>query len=223
MISIKRPRGTSFDNANAASELTFIGSSEASSFSEASTQVQIFEDVFVFPQGITAMTMTKTKFGISTKDLIGDFVHSSYYFPFNTDLGISLVATNSNKIQSYPRRLLDPRRPRRKPTNQELEEGLMQYEPVLFDHPKSVLSHEYDVARTQHIITAPSLLESTSLVFTTGLDMFLTRTSPSGTFDLLSETFNKKQLIWTVGGLLVALLVAWPMVREKKLNGKWYF
>ncbi|EKM76614.1 hypothetical protein AGABI1DRAFT_62973 [Agaricus bisporus var. burnettii JB137-S8] len=178
-------------------------SSEASSFSEASTQVQIFEDVFVFPQGITAMTMTKTKFGISTKDLI--------------------VATNSNKIQSYPRRLLDPRRPRRKPTNQELEEGLMQYEPVLFDHPKAVLSHEYDVARTQHIITAPSLLESTSLVFATGLDMFLTRTSPSGTFDLLSETFNKKQLIWTVGGLLVALLVAWPMVREKKLNGKWYF
>jgi hypothetical protein len=99
----------------------------------------------------------------------------------------------------------------------------MQYDPVLLDHPKAVLSHEYDVAHTQRIVTAPSLLESTSLVFTSGLDIFLTRTSPSGTFDLLSETFNKKQLIWTVGGLLVALLVAVPMVREKRLNGRWYF
>jgi hypothetical protein len=71
---------------NAASRLMFICSSEASSFSSASTQIQIFEDVFVFTQGITAMAMTKTKFGISTKDLIGDFVHPSYHIHVNTNL-----------------------------------------------------------------------------------------------------------------------------------------
>ncbi|KAF9450978.1 DUF1620-domain-containing protein [Macrolepiota fuliginosa MF-IS2] len=178
-------------------------SSESSSYSESSAQVQAFEDAFVFTQGITAITMTKTKYGISTKDII--------------------VATKSNKIQSYPKRILDPRRPRQKPTSQELEEGLVQYDSVLPDNPKTVLSHEYEVANTQRIITAPSLLESTSLVFVSGLDMFLTRTSPSGTFDLLSETFNKKQLIFTVGGLLLGILVARPIVREKRLNGKWFF
>lgn len=41
--------------------------------------------------------------------------------------------------------MLDPRRPRQKPTNQELEEGLVQYDPVLPDNPKIVLSHEYEV------------------------------------------------------------------------------
>ncbi len=41
--------------------------------------------------------------------------------------------------------MIDPRRPRQKPTSQELEEGLVQYDPVLPDNPKSVLSHEYEV------------------------------------------------------------------------------
>ncbi|KAJ3575190.1 hypothetical protein NP233_g1262 [Leucocoprinus birnbaumii] len=178
-------------------------SSETSSFADSTSRVKVFEDSFVFTQGVTAMAMTKTKFGISTKDLI--------------------VATTSNKIQSYPRRILDPRRPRTKPSNAELEEGLSQYDPVLGDNPKYVLSHAYDVAHTQRITTAPSLLESTSLVLTEGLDMFLTRTQPSGTFDLLSEGFNKKQLVWTVVGLSVAILVVRPIVREKRLNGKWFF
>lgn len=52
--------------------------------------------------------------------------------------------------------------------------------------------------------------------------MFVTRISPSGTFDLLSESFNKKQLVWTVIGLGVAILVAKPVVRGKRLNGKWF-
>jgi hypothetical protein len=53
--------------------------------------------------------------------------------------------------------------------------------------------------------------------------MFVTRVSPSGTFDLLSESFNKKQLVWTVVGLTVAILVVRPVVREKRLNAKWFF
>ncbi|KAF5353540.1 hypothetical protein D9756_007937 [Leucocoprinus leucothites] len=178
-------------------------SSETSSFADSTSRIKVFEDSFVFTQGITAIAMTKTKYGISLKDVI--------------------VATKSNKIQSYPRRLLDPRRPRTKPSNSDLEEGLSQYDPLLPDNPKLALSHTYDVVHTQRITTTPSLLESTSLVLSEGLDMFLTRTQPSGTFDLLSEGFNKKQLVWTVVGLSVAILVARPVVRKKRLNGKWFF
>lgn len=86
-----------------------------------------------------------------------------------------------------------------------------------------MLSHSYDVAQTRRITTAPSLLESTSLVLSEGLDMFLTRTAPSGTFDLLSEGFNKKQLVLTIAGLVVGILVTRPVVRKKRLNSKWFF
>lgn len=57
------------------------------------------------------------------------------------------VATKNNRIQSFPRRLLDPRRPNRKPTAEEQEEFLIQYDPVLPNDPRRVLSHNYDVCR----------------------------------------------------------------------------
>ncbi len=74
----------------------------------------------------------------------------------------------------------------------------------------------------KHILTSPALLESTSLVFAHGLDMFLTRVAPSKTFDVLDENFNKVQLVLTVIGLGVAIMVTKPIVRNKKLREKWY-
>lgn len=59
-------------------------------------------------------------------------------------------------------------------------------------------------------------------MFASGLDLFLTRVSPSGTFDVLSESFNKAQLVFTVLGLLAAIVVTRPMVKKKLLNQKWY-
>jgi hypothetical protein len=67
----------------------------------------------------------------------------------------------------------------------------------------------------------PPLLESTSLVFVYGLDLFFTRIAPSGTFDVLGEDFNKVQLVLTVG-LGIAIMVTKPMVRRKKLRERWH-
>jgi hypothetical protein len=66
------------------------------------------------------------------------------------------------------------------------------------------------------------LLESTSLVFAFGLDLFITRIAPSNTFDVLNENFNKVQLVFTVSGLLLAILITRPMVERKRLREKWY-
>ena len=52
--------------------------------------------------------------------------------------------------------------------------------------------------------------------------MFLTRVAPSNTFDVLSENFNKAQLVFTVSGLLLAILITRPMVQRKKLKEKSY-
>ncbi|KAF8644498.1 hypothetical protein AX16_008429 [Volvariella volvacea WC 439] len=177
-------------------------SADMSSYNVGEINLTAYERSWVFPHGITALTTTSTKFGITSKDII--------------------VATENQKIQSFPRRLLNPRRPNRKPTTEELEEGLIQYDPVIPDDPRRVLSHNYTIAQASDIITSPSLLESTSLVFAFGLDLFLTRVSPSNTFDILSESFNKAQLVFTVIGLGVAIVLTKPMVQRKKLREKWY-
>ncbi|KAF5367352.1 hypothetical protein D9615_010290 [Tricholomella constricta] len=194
VVSVELYEGTGLD------EKTM--SSDMSSFSDGSVNVVAFEQSYVFPHAITAMSPTSTKFGMTSKDLI--------------------VASRNHQIQSIQRRLLNPRRPNRKVTSEEQEEFLVPYDPVLGYDPRRVLSHNYEVANIQRIITSPALLESTSLVFAYGLDMFLTRVAPSNTFDVLSENFNKAQLVLTVGALALAIMFTKPMVRRKKLKEKWY-
>ncbi|KAK7031715.1 hypothetical protein R3P38DRAFT_3393565 [Favolaschia claudopus] len=179
-------------------------SSDMSAFAVEGMHVEPLEQSYVFAHGITAITTTSTKFGITSKDII--------------------VATTNNKIQSIPRRMLNPRRPKnRKPTAEEQqEEHLIPYDVIMPDDPRRTISHDYEVARTRNIITSPALLESTSLVFAYGLDLFLTRVAPSSTFDILNKNFNKVQLVLTVSALALGISIAQPMVRRKRLRERWY-
>lgn len=71
------------------------------------------------------------------------------------------------------------------------------------------------------MVTSPALLESTSLVFASGLDLFFTRVAPSGSFDVLSEGFSKSQLLATILALAIGLMVLRPLVRRKVLRQRW--
>ncbi|EJD05202.1 DUF1620-domain-containing protein [Fomitiporia mediterranea MF3/22] len=178
-------------------------SSETSIYSNRTAEGMYYEQTFIFPYGVTALTTTSTKFGIATKDLV--------------------VANNKGQIQTFPRRIFDPRRPKRKVTAQDQEEWLVQYDPIIPDDSRRVISHNYHILSTKKISTSPSLLESTSLVLAHGgPDLFLSRVAPSHTFDVLSEEFNKLQLVLTIAGLSVAILVTRPIVRGKKLKEAWY-
>lgn len=55
------------------------------------------------------------------------------------------VANENGQIQSFPRLLLNPRRTKDKPTAEEQEEWLVQYDPVLPVDTHRVLSHNYHV------------------------------------------------------------------------------
>lgn len=50
---------------------TADSSSEISSYANATTKVKVYEQSYVFPRGVTALATTSTKFGITSKDLIG--------------------------------------------------------------------------------------------------------------------------------------------------------
>lgn len=63
----------------------------------------------------------------------------------NIELVIYSVANENGQIQSFPRLLLNPRRTKDRPTAEEQEEWLVQYDPVLPDDTFRVLSHNYQV------------------------------------------------------------------------------
>ncbi|KAG9089146.1 hypothetical protein FS749_001581 [Ceratobasidium sp. UAMH 11750] len=177
-------------------------SPDVSSYSESSSRVHAVQQSFLFPYPIVALGTTVTKFGISTKGL--------------------LVATSKNQVYNMHRRTLDPRRPMQKPNAEEQEEMLVQYDAVLPADTRRVITHKNQVLGIEHIITSPTLLESTSCVLIYGLDLFHTRVTPSGTFDLLGAGFNKAQLVLTIVGLSVAIAIVRPLVRRKQLHAKWY-
>ncbi|GJJ09321.1 hypothetical protein Clacol_003543 [Clathrus columnatus] len=173
-------------------------SSDSTSYLRGNINLHAYTQSYLYPFGVTAIATTTTKFGITSKDVLG-------------------------KIQTIPRLFLNPRRPKGKPTAEEQEEWLIQYDPLLPYDPRRVISHNYEVAGIHNIVTSPALLESTSIVFAYGLDLFLSRVAPSKTFDILSESFNKIQLIFTIIALALGVTITKPIVRRKQLRQQWYY
>lgn len=52
-----------------------VNSSDISSYSNKTTEISVYEQAFAFPHGVTAIATTTTKFGVSTKDIIGGLVN----------------------------------------------------------------------------------------------------------------------------------------------------
>ena len=55
-------------------------SSDLSPYSTDALNLQTLEKAYVFPYAITALAPTSTKFGITTKDLIGPLIHCCLEF-----------------------------------------------------------------------------------------------------------------------------------------------
>ena len=87
--------------------------------------------------------------------------------------------------------------------------------------PKGYLTHVREVIGIEKISTSPTLLESTSLVFAFGNDVFGTQVVPSGAFDVLGKGFNRIQLLLTIAALFVGVGLIRPIVRKKTVDGRW--
>ena len=173
-----------------------LGSSDnVSSLTSTSYPPYVVSATYILPSTLSHLATTSTRQGITPRSILA---YSS-----------SLAA-----LVAIPVALLSPRRPvGRDPTALEREEGLMQYSPFLDLHPQWILSHRREVLGINGIISTPSDMESTSLVFAYGeLDVFGTRVAPIGRFDMLGKGFGKIQLILTVVALAIGTGVLAPMV-----------
>jgi hypothetical protein len=154
----------------------------------------VLSQSYQVPAEITHMSVTQTRQGITSRELL-----------------VTVPAINA--IIGIPRTVIDPRRPvGRDPTAQEASEGLVKYTPLINFDPKWHLTHKYEVLGINNIITSESGIESTSLVFAYGLDIFGTRVAPSFAFDILGKGFNKISMLLTVVGLFVGVLFVAPLV-----------
>lgn len=154
----------------------------------------VISQTFLIPESISHMSVTQTRQGITVRQLL-------------------CTLTSSNSIVGIPRTILNPSRPvGRDPTPAEAEEGLFRYQPVIEFDPKMILTHRREVIGVRDVITTPALLESTSLVFAYGIDVFGTRVAPSAAFDILGKSFNKMSLVATVTALGIGVAVLAPMV-----------
>jgi hypothetical protein len=64
-------------------------------------------------------------------------------------------------------------------TAAEIEEGLFKYEPVIGFDLKIIITHKREVISVKEVIATLALLESTSLVFAYGINVFRMRVAPS--------------------------------------------
>ena len=132
-----------------------------------------------------------------------------------------VVGTLSNQIYAVSKKLLDPRRPTSALTADDKEEGLLPYVSFIQQNPRDILSYHREVAGSQSIVSAPSILESTSIIVAYGLDIFCSRRAPSKTFDLLSQDFNSVNLIVTMIGLAIAIYVLRYFNQRRVLSNAW--
>jgi hypothetical protein len=161
----------------------------------------VMQRTFIFPRAVKSVSATVTASGIATKN--------------------PLLVLESGQVAMLPRRLLEPRRPFSEPSKVEQQEGLLRYHPFLFPDSRQFVTLNQTVFGLDRVFVTPAIIESTTLVLATGLDVFFMRATPSKTFDLLAADFNHPFLALLTAGLGFAVYALSNMDRKKKLNGAW--
>jgi len=172
-----------------------------SSLTRASIKPRLIEHKsFIFPSGIDAMIDTVTLRGMTNKHII--------------------VALPTGALLEVPKIFLDPRRPINM-LAEHREEGLIPYMPELPIPSESIINYDQTLLAIRGITTSPAILESTSLVFAFGLDIFFTRVTPSKTFDILKDDFDHVLITGVLIFLVVSSYVSKLLAQKKALRAAW--
>uniref|UniRef100_A0A6G1SBS8 ER membrane protein complex subunit 1 n=1 Tax=Aceria tosichella TaxID=561515 RepID=A0A6G1SBS8_9ACAR len=178
-----------------------VNSSAFSSLTRSHIKPKLIEHKsFIFPAGIDSMVDTVTLRGMTNRHII--------------------VALPSGALLEIPKIFLDPRRPTHM-LPEHREEGLIPYMPELPIPSESIINYDQTLLKVRRIITSPAILESTSLVFAHGLDLFFTRVTPSKTFDILKDDFDHVLITGVLIFLVVASFVSKYLAQRKALHAAW--
>ncbi|KAH7658285.1 Quinoprotein alcohol dehydrogenase-like protein [Dioscorea alata] len=163
-------------------------------------EVVVKTQTYFFTHSVKAVAVTATAKGITSKQV--------------------LIGTIGDQVLALDKRFLDPRRTLN-PSQAEKEEGIIPLTDTLPIIPQSYSTHSHQVEGLRDIVTIPTKLESTTLVFSYGVDLFFTRIAPSRTYDSLTEDFSYALLLITIIALVAAIIVTWILSEKKELREKW--
>lgn len=160
---------------------------------------------FIFPEIIKTMSISKTTDDITTKAIV--------------------MELENGQITYIPKLLLNARgKPAEEMAKDKKKEFMATpYTPVIPINDNFIITHFRNLlpGSDSQLISIPTNLESTSIICDLGLDVFCTRITPSGQFDLMSPTFEKGKLLITIFVLLVITYFIRPSVSNKKLKSQW--
>ncbi|CRL03016.1 CLUMA_CG016197, isoform A [Clunio marinus] len=167
-----------------------------------STPLPLVErQTFIISSSVAALRETITEKGITNKHV--------------------LIGMHSGAVSEMSWALLDPRRHSMISPEKQREEGIIPYIPELPLQHESIINYNQTVSKISGIYTAPSGLESTCLVLVYGLDLFVTRVSPSKTFDLLKEDFDYFLISTVLIGLTSASYIVKHLAAKKAIKQAW--
>ncbi|CAB3411059.1 unnamed protein product [Caenorhabditis bovis] len=160
----------------------------------------VIANSYIYSQEIDAMSVSETEQGLTTKSI--------------------LIALPSGSIHEVSRKLLDATRPLEL-TAAMREEMMIGYVPELAIATEEMINYNQTVHRVRAIKTAPSGLESTSLVLAYGTDIFFTRLTPSGTFDILKDDFDHLLISTVLAALIIGSYISKRLARSHALTAQW--
>ncbi|RHY78565.1 hypothetical protein DYB30_000035 [Aphanomyces astaci] len=183
----------------------------------------VLQKTFVYPASISALGVTVTNQGITPQYI--------------------LVAQSNGQIFKLARNFIDPRVPDGAPTPEQIRceterflenrlgqmmdcccsEGLFQYTPYVpvLANALNMVTYNQTIRGIRRLVTAPALLESTSLTFAYGLDLYYVRLAPANAFDVLPSDFNFELLLLLCLGFIGGAYLTSVLADRKELHDAW--
>jgi hypothetical protein len=167
-----------------------------------SMALEVLSQSFYLQHSITGLAVTQTLQGITTKQI--------------------LASTITDQVFALDKRFLDPRRPlRAKVTPQEAEEQLMPYSDLIIFSTLNYPTQDKQVLNLRGVTAHPAVLESTTLLFCYGTDLFYTRLTPAQHFDSLQSDFSYGLLVVALIALVAGTWFAAYSSHQSLLKAKW--
>jgi len=172
------------------------------------------QQTYIFPTGVTTMGVTATLKGITPRSVIMA-LSSDHVFRVSKDV--------LNPRRPYPQAGVGPGEKVKLPAQfaPTKEEAVPPYAPLIPLKPTDVLNYYNPVGSVEGIISSPTALESTSLVFCYGLDLFFTPVRTASAYDVLSPGFNYTLLYASVGLVMTLSAATWYYAQHKALQDRW--
>ncbi|GFS06457.1 ER membrane protein complex subunit 1 [Elysia marginata] len=101
------------------------------------------------------------------------------------------------------------------------EEGTIPYVPEIPLSTEALVNYNRSIFNVDGVFTSPAGLESTSLVFVHGIDIFYTRVMPSRMFDVLKEDFDYLFIGSVLGLMILVSFITQKLAARKALNRAW--